>query len=662
MKLLRSWTALAALVASATTPVPAAAQAARTGPMFIVSTPGTLVLLPDVAYDHVHDRYLVVSEVAHVAIDIQVLNGSGNVLASNRVRHSPANAQNPRVAFSPDVNNGAGGYLVTWHETVNGSTAHIWGRLVSADGALLTSELGIGVDAGSSNWSMGPAISYSTASREFLVAWMAGYGGANDIRFTRVNTAGAVLQAASTLITAGTSDWERDPSVAYNPHQDEFYIAYAGWVNAGNYGFVSGQRIKAGTGALIGGPTSLGVYSAPLIPSVNYNAASRQYLVGWYNRTSTGQAVYGVPVGGADGVAGTVRLLSAYYASYDALDVDYNPVSGDYLLVTHGFNHEDAAVSIKSDNTPYDNGFLLTNTTDLRGIVAGDGNFNPRVVASTSQPRYLTVTSSKFAAVHGQFATSSAAGGQPPPPPPPPPATPDTRLYVDSPRNGATVAGTLLISGWALDVNASAGNGVDAVHAYAFPLGGGQIFLGSAPFSQRLDVANHFGDSRFSNSGFTVFAALPPDIYTIRVYARSTVTGTFHSVWTVQIRVTPPPNPHMAIDQPLTEWSSVPSSFWISGWAIDASSFEGSGVDAVHAWAYPVIGSEHGAPVWVGAALVGMHRPDVAQAIGNGRFAYAGFAMVGTLPPGVYDLVIYARSWIAGAFNNWRTVRITVTN
>ena len=140
------------------------------------------------------------------------------------------------------------------------------------------------------------------------------------------------------------------------------------------------------------------------------------------------------------------------------------------------------------------------------------------------------------------------------------------------------------------------------------------------------------------------------------------MTGTFHAVWTVQIRVTPPSNPHMALDQPLDGWPPIPTSFWIRGWALDASSFEGSGVEAVHAWAYPVIGSDHGAPVWVGAASVGTYRPDVAQAIGNAQFAYAGFEMVGTLPPGVYDLVIYARSWIAGSFNNWRIVRITVAN
>ena len=40
----------------------------------------------------------------------------------------------------------------------------------------------------------------------------------------------------------------------------------------------------------------------------------------------------------------------------------------------------------------------------------------------------------------------------------------------------------------------------------------------------------------------------------------------------------------------------------------------------------------------------------------------AGFAIVGTFAPGVYNLVIYARSSIAGAFNNWRTVRIIGTN
>jgi hypothetical protein len=144
------------------------------------------------------------------------------------------------------------------------------------------------------------------------------------------------------------------------------------------------------------------------------------------------------------------------------------------------------------------------------------------------------------------------------------------------------------------------------------------------------------------------------------VYARSTVTGQFGTVLVVKVRVTPPPNPQMALDQPRVEWSSVPGTFLIKGWAVDLASYVGSGIDAVHAWAYPLLPTGYGDAIWVNHATLGIPRPDVATYFGNPELANAGFEMAGTLPRGTYDLVVYARSWIAGSFNNWRTVRITI--
>ena len=75
----------------------------------------------------------------------------------------------------------------------------------------------------------------------------------------------------------------------------------------------------------------------------------------------------------------------------------------------------------------------------------------------------------------------------------------------------------------------------------------------------------------------------------------------------------------------------------------------------MHVWAYPVTGAQ---PVFLGAAAP-IPRPDVA--VYGGQFINAGFRLKGaTLPPGTYDLVVFARSTIAQAFNNARVVRITV--
>jgi hypothetical protein len=667
-------TRIALIVISAAIAIPTVsrAQASRTGPTFMIGGGTSPVILPDVAYDPLTGRYLVVS--GNGFIEGQLLGANGAKIAGFVVTAGSlagGYAQTPRVAYGPGVNGGNGGYLVTWHETV-GPVAQVRGKLINADGNALTGEIVIATEAGApgtgSNWTMGAAVAYSTGSHEFLVAWMGGYFSTQDIRFNRVNTAGQVLQAPAAI--TGGADWERDPSVAYNPHQNEFYIAYAGYLDAGGFGYVNGQRVQAGSGGLIGGPTMFIQSLATMIPNVEYNSATGQYVVAWYNRSSGSAAFYGVSVSGATGgIIGGVRLMSSYYVAYDGLDLSYNPGSGDFLLVTHGNgsqNWEDAAVAIRADGTPFDNGFILTQTAEVRPLrsnpSATEGNFNPRVVANAGG-QYLTVTSSNFAAIHGQFA-AGAGGGPAPPPPPPPPSAPNTHMNLDIPVTGSEAAGRVTVAGWAIDLHAPSGCGVDAVHVYAYPVtGAAPIFLGQAAVMTRPDVGAAFGQ-RFANGGFMMSAALPPGTYDVAAFAHSTVSGTFTAVRASRVTVIRPPSePRMSVDQPVshqdvTRW---PGSFTIAGWALDLSSTSDPGVDGVHVWAFPVAG---GSPFWLGAATLGIPRSDVEAAFGGAQFRMSGFHLTAAIPdhvpPGAYDLVVWAHSAIAGTFNNWKVARITV--
>jgi hypothetical protein len=671
MKKICTWIPFTVLVLFAVTavPAPAIAQAARSGPTFRVGGATSPVILPDVAHDPGRDRYLVVS--GNGFIEGQLLDGNGAKIAGFVVTLGSlagGYAQTPRVAYGAGVNGGGGGYLVTWHESV-GTITQVRGKLISPDGNPLTGDFVISTEAAApgtgSNWTMGAAIAYSTASQEFLVAWMGGYLTTQDIRFTRVNTAGQLLQG--TVAITGGADWERDPSVAYNPHQNQFFIAWAGYVDAGRFGHVSGQRVQAGSGGLVGGPGTFIQSVATLIPSVEYNASRGQYLVTWYNRSSGSAAFYGVSLNGDTGaMIGGVRVMSSRYFAYDALDVAYSAATGGFLLVTHGAGlqeYEDAAIPINPDGTPYDNGFILTNTPDVRPVVSGDGNFNPRVVAGY-EGRYLAVTASRFAAVHGQFASSG--GGQPGPGPGPGPSQPDTRMNLDIPVPGSAAAGRVTVAGWAIDLNSSAGTGVDGVHVYASAVGTGQVrFLGAAAAMSRPDVGAVFGP-RFANGGFTLTAPLPPGTYDVSAYAHSTVTGSFTAVRASRVTVVQPPSdPRMGVDLPspfdMQSVARSPGAFTISGWALDLSSSTGPGVDGVHVWAYPVVGGD---PFWLGAAALGGSRPDLEAIFGGPQFQTAGFHLTASVPahvpPGFYDLVMWARSSVSGTFNNWFVVRIRV--
>jgi len=228
------------------------------------------------------------------------------------------------------------------------------------------------------------------------------------------------------------------------------------------------------------------------------------------------------------------------------------------------------------------------------------------------------------------------------------------RMSIDAPTAGASVYQPFTIAGWAFDAAAPSGTGVDTVHVWAYPDGGAPRFVGAAAYGgNRPDIGTAFG-SRFAASGFSLQATgLPTASYTLAVFARSLVSGTFDLVRTV--RVTLPDGGAAAIDTPVAG-GAVSTPFVVSGWALDRQG-EGTGIDAVHIWAYPTAG---GSPTFLGVAA-GVSRPDVATAFGDARFAPSGYSLtVNTLPPGTYTVVVYARSVATGAFSVARSVQVIV--
>ena len=112
----------------------------------------------------------------------------------------------------------------------------------------------------------------------------------------------------------------------------------------------------------------------------------------------------------------------------------------------------------------------------------------------------------------------------------------------------------------------------------------------------------------------------------------------------------------IAIDVPRAQ-QDVAQPFAIGGWAADLSTTDGTGIDNVQVWAYPLAG---GPPVFVGAASYGAPRPDVAAVHGE-RFRDSGFGLVVQgLPQGSYDLAVFAWSTGKGDFAPAKAVRLTV--
>jgi hypothetical protein len=120
--------------------------------------------------------------------------------------------------------------------------------------------------------------------------------------------------------------------------------------------------------------------------------------------------------------------------------------------------------------------------------------------------------------------------------------------------------------------------------------------------------------------------------------------------------LSPAPQPAMTIDTPTT--GAVAEPFFLSGWALDRGSVSGTGIDAVHVWAYPSSGAP---PVFVGAAALGEQRDDVGTAFGS-QFNSSGYCLtVAGLAAGTYTLVASAHSSVSGTFSTSRSVSLTVS-
>lgn len=225
-------------------------------------------------------------------------------------------------------------------------------------------------------------------------------------------------------------------------------------------------------------------------------------------------------------------------------------------------------------------------------------------------------------------------------------------IRIDSPGSG-TVTQPFSLAGWAVDLAASAGPGVDAIHVWAHPTNGAPaIFVDDAyPVAgMRPDVGAFFDDGRFSDGGWNASVnGLGAGTYVLTAYAHSTVTGTFTHNRSITVTV---PSPLMSLDAPAS--GNVPSTFLVGGWAIDPAAASGTGVSTVHVWAV----SSTGAATFLGASYGG-DRLDVGNAYGQ-RFRYSGFTVVGSLPPGSYTIVAYALSTVTNTFSNARSANVTV--
>jgi phosphatidylserine/phosphatidylglycerophosphate/cardiolipin synthase-like enzyme len=289
----------------------------------------------------------------------------------------------------------------------------------------------------------------------------------------------------------------------------------------------------------------------------------------------------------------------------------------------------------------------------LRGqrmVAFGSSNWTSPSAQSQEEHNYFTQRPELYAWFVDQFErkwnnTAPAAETTPfTPLPPDKPASP-------TPSHGAAGAGTSVTLTW---------RGGPWAHVY-------DVYFGTAPdpplFAGNLALGPSEPDDPATEYQHLAVSNLAPGTtYYWRVVSKTMADVTHASdVWsfTTSGASQPVSRPLAAIDTP-ADGAIVGTSFSVAGWALDTGAAQGTGVDAVHVYAYPAAG---GNPIFLGAAAYGLSRPDVG-AIYGARFTNSAFALnvVGTLAPADYHLVVFHRSTVTRAFTSAiRVIRVRGT-
>ena len=339
-----------------------------------------------VAWDPVNRAYLFVWG-AFGSVNGRFVSGDGVALGPGpfRVNLPTEYANTPAVVYDADH----GVFMVVWQDNrVNSQIPVLFGRALSyqpsGEPAFRAGDFQVSEFCNSTSQ---PAIAYSTGSDEFFALYQ---GGANDIRGVRFTVDGAALGGA-VPITSST-DYESRPSVAYNPSADEFYVVYPRWVDSVNQGDVRGQRVKAGTGALVGGPFDVD----PLAPgengptAVSYDPNNNRYLVAWYRFISgVGWATLGRLVA-PDNLSAPPRFTIANTGTYVSLGLDRNPSTGTFFTA---FAHHDILEIYGAEVAAagWSTGMVrVTDTTDTaRFPLPHIGVDYARVAAASDRPEFM---------------------------------------------------------------------------------------------------------------------------------------------------------------------------------------------------------------------------------------------------------------------------------
>ena len=285
--------------------------------------------LPSVAYNWKHDEYLVVWHNkwgGNRDIYAQRITGQGELKSWFAVSAGSLDRAQPSVAYDPVHDR----YLVVWIHDIHGdgSDWNVSGRFIPWDGPSASL-----IEFAICTWTThqwNPRVAYGRAVEEFLVVWMNEYPAGTPpmyISGRRVKAAdGSFPGGASDLTISHATENRVNPDVTYNLARNEYLVVYDNAVD------ILGIRLTGHLDHNFGGEFGIaGWPDAEIHPAVAACDKADQYLVVWQSSAGN-QDIYARFVKG-DGTVDSVHHLRGTTVAEVEPDVACNMSGRQYLVV-----------------------------------------------------------------------------------------------------------------------------------------------------------------------------------------------------------------------------------------------------------------------------------------------------------------------------------------
>jgi hypothetical protein len=297
----------------------------------VISSFDDLKYLPAVAYNPVHNEYLVVwhnKGSGNREILAQRVSDEGKLLNSFTIATGSITSPNDRAQPSVAYDRFYDRYLVVYIYDYpgDGSDWDVRGRFIPWEGPSASLEEFAIIKWPNSQWN--PKVAFSNGG-EYLVTWtntspgLPAYVSAANLD----SGSGSVL--GSVTISSGTED-RINPDVAYNLSRDEYLVV---WEKVGSQSDIHGMRLE-GDGSLLGSEFAIaGWPDSEKSPSVAACWQADQYLVGWQSLVNppTDYDVFARYIGG-DGSPGGVYRVDGTTLPEIAVDISCNTGGNQYMI------------------------------------------------------------------------------------------------------------------------------------------------------------------------------------------------------------------------------------------------------------------------------------------------------------------------------------------